>query len=556
MTTLERLINLRRDEHGNMTIMFAFAVVPLLLSVGLGIDYASATARQAQLNGIADAAALSAVTPAMINVPGQTAAQQKAAMEAQATSFFNAQSASVTGIGSVTPHPVATLIGTKWTIDVPYTTTSTNAFAQILGMPTMNVGGFSEAQAAVTPNIDFWMMIDTSPSMAIAATQAGIDTMVLNTQKNFHDNQNIDNGLGCAFGCHEYSPAKEGSSGLHAQTLKWPRSVGDTASLDTNGYYFKSYTGVGTLTQNNYQCVNSPVAVISTSDPAIVTSVAGATLTGAVLGALPPGGTAYPLLSVNGNEDLFVFSRCAGVVLRIDLVNDAIQALMTQAPGFSTTNGVVYRAALYTFDYDKHQLVGPTSSGLIGPTATFTPAQGTPSLKSVAGTLGQLVIDRNGCLNAACNAPKGNGDQDTYFDQTLVDLNTVMPTPGNGTKLVGDTPQEVLYIVSDALPDTANSRIGANGSFRGVAKDQTLGDYCTIIKARGIRIAFLYLTYNPLPTNPFYVADVAPMQPTIQPLATACASPGLFFEVSTGGNVSDAMIALFKKAATTAILVK
>ena len=85
---MQWLKDLRRDERGNMTIMFAFAVIPLLLSVGLGIDYASATARQTQLNGIADAAALSAVTPAMLNVTGQTSAQLKAAMEAQATAFF------------------------------------------------------------------------------------------------------------------------------------------------------------------------------------------------------------------------------------------------------------------------------------------------------------------------------------------------------------------------------------------------------------------------------------------------------------------------------------
>ena len=40
----------------------------------------------------------------------------------------------------------------------------------------------------------------------------------------------------------------------------------------------------------------------------------------------------------------------------------------------------------------------------------------------------------------------------------------------------------------------------------------TEADWCTAIKARGVRIAFLYLTYNPLPTNAFYNQNVAPFQ--------------------------------------------
>ena len=550
---MQWLKDLRRDERGNMTIMFAFAVIPLLLSVGLGIDYASATARQTQLNGIADAAALSAVTPAMLNVTGQTSAQLKTAMEAQATAFFNAQAALVTGVGTVTPTVVATQTGANWTVDVTYATTSANAFAQILGMPTMAVGGLSQAKASVTPNIDFWMMIDTSPSMAIAATQSGINNLVLNTQKNFRNTKNVDDGKGCAFGCHEFSPGKENSNnGLNAQILKWPLLVGDTASsLNSSGYYYKLYNSDNITTTNYYQC--QPGATIPANDPAL-TFLGAPNLTGAVLG--PLGANGYPLFSVNGFEDFFTFSRCAGVVLRIDLVNSAIQSLMDQAPISAAANNVVYRAALYTFDYNSHQLVGPSSLGLVGPTSTFTPTQGTPSLKSVAGTLAQLVIDHNGCLNAACNAPKGNGDQDTYFDQSLYDLNAVMPNPGNGTKLIGDSPAEVLYIVSDALPDTASSRVGSNGSFYVVGKDSTYNDYCTKIKARGIRIAFLYLTYNPLPTNNFYNNDVAPMQSKISPAAQACASPGLFFEVNTGGDVTGAMLALFQKAATTAVLTK
>ena len=79
-------------------------------------------------------------------------------------------------------------------------------------------------------------------------------------------------------------------------------------------------------------------------------------------------------------------------------------------------------------------------------------------------------------------------------------------------------------------------------------------DFCTPLKARGIRIAMLYTTYNPLPTNGFYNSYVAPFQPSIPTALQSCASPGLFFQVNTGGDISAAMQALFVKAVGTAHL--
>ena len=85
----------------------------------------------------------------------------------------------------------------------------------------------------------------------------------------------------------------------------------------------------------------------------------------------------------------------------------------------------------------------------------------------------------------------------------------------------------MLLIVSDAVPDAADSRPQKFYTVSNAAH----GDWCTQIKNRGIRIAFLYLTYNPLPTNGFYVSNVKPIQPNVGPAAQACASPGLYFQV-------------------------
>jgi hypothetical protein len=80
--------------------------------------------------------------------------------------------------------------------------------------------------------------------------------------------------------------------------------------------------------------------------------------------------------------------------------------------------------------------------------------------------------------------------------------------------------------------------------------------YCTTIKNRGIRIAVLYTTYLPLPTNSWYNSYIAPFQPNIGSNLQSCASPGLYFQVSTDQDISSAMIALFDQAVKTAYLAK
>jgi len=131
----------------------------------------------------------------------------------------------------------------------------------------------------------------------------------------------------------------------------------------------------------------------------------------------------------------------------------------------------------------------------------------------------------------------------------LQQMNSVMPTPGTGTGNAGDTPEEVMFIVTDGVEDYIY-----NGS-RDFGPINAHSDYCKTIKDRGIRIAFLYLTYNPLPTNSYYNSHIAPIQGSIATTAQNCASPGLYFQVNTDGDISGALTTLFQKAVSTAHLV-
>jgi Flp pilus assembly protein TadG len=443
-----RLGAIIRNDRGNIAIIAAFMLLPLTLAVGMGVDYTFASYRQDQIDGFADAAALAGVTPAMMT---KTDAQAQAAVQA----VFDSQIASMPNI-SYAPSDISigisdstgsALVSRK--ITVSYKAGSHDIFGALLGKPTISIGGVASATSSVAPRIDFYLLLDDSPSMAIASTSTDIATMVSHTAPQG----------GCAFACHETNPA--------ADNLQNPKNI----------------TCVGDTQPNK----------------------------------------SFP----NGGEDNFALARCLGVVLRVDLVNQATQNLLTYAAQTEAQNNTTYRTAIYTMDYNVNAVVP-------------TPVE--PS--TVTGVnIQQLEVYDNSCLTQT----NCNNDQDSYLDAAMQYEYNKLPTPGNGTSNTGDTPQEVLFVVSDGVNDYANggrimSPINSNST------------WCQQIKNRGIRIAFLYLTYNPLPTNSFYNSNIAPFQSQIATDAQNCASAGLYFEVNTGGDISAAMTALFARAVATAHL--
>jgi hypothetical protein len=306
-------------------------------------------------------------------------------------------------------------------------------FSHILGTNTIALQGSSSATAGLAPNIDFYLLLDDSPSMAIAATQAGINTMVAHTASQG----------GCAFGCHETHPASDN------------------------------------------------------------------------------------LGNPNG-EDNYTLARNLGVTLRMDLLRQAAQDLMVTAQTTETTNSATYRMAIYTFDAAFNTIQSLTSNLATAQTS--------------AGNINLLTVYANNWLTANNN----NSDTDTNYDNAMTRANSAMPNPGSGTNTAGDTPQEVLFFVTDGVED---EKVGGN-------RQQSLMDptWCTTIKNRGIRIAVLYTAYLPLPTNAWYNTWISPFQPNIASTMQGCASPGLFFQVNTGGDISAAMTALFQLAIHTAYL--
>ncbi len=180
---------LLKDERGNVLMIMALSIIPVIGVVGSGIDYGRAARAKMQLNALADAAALMGVTSAEL-VKSQTQVQL------DVVAMFNAQAASALDVNYDPANLTVTVTqnspnnALSRTVNVAYTATTTNYFMGVIGSQNVAIAGQSTATVANAPNIDFYVLMDMSPSMAIPATSAGITQLKAATN-------------GCAFACHE-----------------------------------------------------------------------------------------------------------------------------------------------------------------------------------------------------------------------------------------------------------------------------------------------------------------------------------------------------------------
>jgi len=84
---------------------------------------------------------------------------------------------------------------------------------------------------------------------------------------------------------------------------------------------------------------------------------------------------------------------------------------------------------------------------------------------------------------------------------------------------------------------------------------------CDTIKARGIRIAVLHTEYLPeSASDGWSISNVRNpyLSPTdnISPALISCASPGLYYQVTTNSDITAALAALFQRAVATAHLIQ
>lgn len=432
-----------RAERANVAMTFGLALVPLIGMVGAAVDYSRANSIRTWMLAAADSAAIGSIAKSSPALRAATTMPSDGAIPQgvkDALSLFNAHIEGKNGFGDLRVSAAVEKASGTITSTVRFSASVPTMVLGIFSKGSIDVSGSSQAAITMPLYIDFYVLLDNTPSMGVGATTADIAKMVSNTSDR------------CAFACHD--------------------------------------------------------------------------------------------LSV-GSNDYYSLAKRLGVQMRIDVLRTATQKLMDTAVATEVLPDQ-FRVAIYTF-------------GAAATSRALTTIQAlTPNLSSAKSAAS--VID-------LMTVPYQNYASDTLtdFGSILTDMNSAIGNPGGGTSW--STPQKILFFVSDGVADRA---VGSPACSRRVTtgKDAKTGrsyvrcqepldpTLCETMKRRGVKIAVLYTTYLPLPTNDWYVSWIAPFQTTIGPKMQSCASPGLYFEVSPSQGISEAMNALFKKALSEARLTR
>jgi Flp pilus assembly protein TadG len=252
----DSLTAFRSAKGGNVAIIFGFCMIPMIGLVGAGVDYSRAARIQTILQAAADAASLGSIAQAS---PGYVYALSMPSngpvpiAQTQAVNIFNGEISGRTGF-TVT-NLATNVTNANWQLSstVQFTATVPTVLMQILGWNYMTVTGSSAAANGLPTFMDFYLLLDNTPSMGLPATQTDINTLVAGTTK-----YASTGGLGCAFACHDIgtnqsNPNNSAFDNFYATA----KSLGVTKRIDV----LASATAQMMTMAQNSQTVNSQFRV-------------------------------------------------------------------------------------------------------------------------------------------------------------------------------------------------------------------------------------------------------------------------------------------------------
>eukprot|EP00913_Durusdinium_trenchii_P008263 g7760.t1 len=322
------------DRSGNFGVMTALILVPLIGAAGLAIDFGRAMDLKSELAAAADAAAVGsvaekseAVAEAMALPGNGTVALDSA--EARRL-FFGQMSGNLDFPIDVDIHLTKT--DNVITSSVSYSAALPTTFMQILGKTDITVSSVATAQYQTPAFLDFYMLLDNTPSMGVGATPADVAKLIAATANKSSD-------ANCAFACHVVS-----TSGV----------------VDYNSYYY--------------------------------------------------------------------LAKAIGATIRIDVVADAVAALMTTATETQTVSGQ-FRMSAYTF--------GKTALDA----QLYTVASPTTDFASVGKATSAIEL-----MSIPSHSYPNN---QTNYDDALQKINAKINSSGSGTSSADRQP--IVFLVADGV---------------------------------------------------------------------------------------------------------
>jgi hypothetical protein len=209
------------------------------------------------------------------------------------------------------------------------------------------------------------------------------------------------------------------------------------------------------------------------------------------------------------------------IKLRIQVLREAVSALVDQA-NVSMLLPQQFQMEMWTFN----------------DSVTQTKLQAmTPTLNNIKNAAPNIDI---------AYAYYNQSDNQTDFERAIARMNTTIPASGDG--LTPDKPIRFLFLVTDGVEDTGGSVTNQSAGFQ-IQSNRFIGPLspstCSALKNKNVKIGIIYTQYLPIYDNDFYNRYVRPYESQIGPSLQACASDGMYFPVTTNGDITAAMLKLF-----------
>jgi Flp pilus assembly protein TadG len=566
---VQRLKRSLRDKQGNVFMLTGLSLIPITLAAGLAVDYTRAARLRTKLDSAADAAVLQAVSDSATLVTDKVACERAAALfNAQATqqkdTIYSRNTSFKLSVGSpAAPNnsvynpqtntcssPVAggQAVSPQRVVNLSYNVQSLNYFGQLANRNTLNVSGGSRSEVSVPQNIDFFVALDTSPSMALPVTTDGLSKMTTSVSCAFacHTNQGFGNVL-----YDGYLPQTDRKFNIVMQT---PQRTGKYQGNDI----------IYVDAQNNFIYRDGQRRCDEGGKEKICTD--------------------WAVYRSDGYwVDTYWYARNRGITMRIDELRRATAQLAITATTQAVKNDATYRAAVFAFDYDdnfrhifgfneQNQTPLMIATKNPSPQVLANAANFRAQANSTAIEIAELD-DRTEAGCPATNCGGGNNYLFTSYRSLLDGMAAKLPTAsGNGTRATNDTPQAILFIVTDGMSDEKASLVSglySNGSDRtrselsgvrnGTPASNSHQAKCQAIKDRNIKIAILYTEYTAESIESDHPGQknwVMGRLPNVENALEKCATPGLMFKVSTDADIAEKLSDLFRKAVATPRLVR
>jgi Flp pilus assembly protein TadG len=539
----------RRDSRGNIAVIFALAILPILAAIGCAIDYSLATRMKAKLQSAADAASVASISR---NSVGYIAATQMTgdgrvtAAENDANAIFDGNESLIPGKPVATRSTTVTKTGIKLAANVQFSYDVPVTFMKALGFQKLTVSGSSSSTASFPPYLDFYVMLDVSGSMGLPSTTAEAQRMQWVSPDNF-----IQYPTGCTLACH-FAP--QNSACID------PGKSGATQGYPTNGYCLGyaisrvSQSGYQNLLQAQSPSGTYPYINLNQNFPSTLGK--SQQLSPTLVSGLP--NSLYAKLPPVSSCPTAGTDNC--IQLRVDAVGFALNAT-TAANGvdglFATANAkeVVanqFRIGLYPFITDIDKNYSTLTATING--STFVP-----------GTINYAAANLASELDTNMNSTLGSGG--THIDNALHSINSLIINVGNGSTSNNTLPY--VFLVTDGAQDPQFKDV-PNGSWHGsnhatVLNDSTKVTFptaCADLKSRGIIVAVLYIPYQQInPVNASFANDEDDFANNnisgIPDSLKTCASPpdasgSYFYTANSPAEINSSLTAMFSHSVQTA----